>query len=193
MAGLLVWTASVTESEWHAVMRWEWYGARPIAVCGHVVPGKVHGRRDVEPPQNSERSTCAACCAALEVAFGHLPGSRISPAPEPDATEVLQHPVEDTARDFDLASALELFPSWPSADPDTNSPRRRGRTTTCVAVSRLKLCDNVKTTRFALWHRPLTGAAPISGRRCWPRYSTADRFPATRRPGRRLGSRSACP
>lgn len=123
MAGPLVWTASVTESEWHAVMRWDWCGARPVAFCGHVVPGKVHGRRDVEPPQDAERSACAACCAALGVAYGDLPGSRV-PSPEPDATDVLDDPLEDTARDFELASALELFPSWPSADPDT-APKGR--------------------------------------------------------------------
>lgn len=120
----LVWTASITESQWHAVVRWEWCGARPVAVCGHVIPGKVHGRRNVEPPQDLGRSSCAACCAALAVEYGRMSGSPAAQASEPDATEVFEALAnKETARDFELASVLERFPCWPSADPDKRAQR----------------------------------------------------------------------
>lgn len=135
MAGPLVWTSSVTESQWHAVMRWDWCGARPVAVCGHIIPGKVHGRRDVEPPQDSGRSPCAACCAALKVEYVRMPGSAAAPSREPDATEVFEaREPEETARHLEIASALEQFPCWPSADPDTRASKKRPRHASWLAA-----------------------------------------------------------
>ncbi|WP_243789753.1 hypothetical protein [Saccharopolyspora gloriosae] len=122
----LIWIASVAESEWHAAARWEWNGARPVAVCGHVVPGKVHGRRSVLPPAGAGRSWCAACRAALEVEHGHLSSHHI-PTLEPDTTAVIE-PLSreaETARNVELTQALRLDPSWPSTDLDALSQVRR--------------------------------------------------------------------
>lgn len=126
----LIWIASTAESEWHAAARWEWHGARPIAVCGHVVPGKVHGRRSVLPPLEVGRESCAACLAALEVEFGHL-GSQLSPLPEPEATAEIEPPDAATARNVELNRALRLDPSWPATDFGTSdygsSPQQEHR------------------------------------------------------------------
>lgn len=118
MAGPLIWTASIGESQWHGVMRWEWSGTRPVAVCGHVVRGKVHGRRSVEPPEDERRSTCRGCLSALFVRFGALP--------QPSATSSAgKHRAEDTDRTLNLARVLDLFPAWPLVDRDIDASDRR--------------------------------------------------------------------